>query len=223
MRMLRLLAVMAAAGLVCGCEVTVKDGNGGANQTGAANHAAPAPVLPPFPPAAIPERDRARQEFQDLRFLVDKSDRKLSLFAGDRLIETHDVTVGTSEWPTKSGEWKIHRVDINPEWIPPKEETWTKDETRKAPGDPENPMGLARLQYDPLRSIHGTDETDKLGKRGSHGSIRVANQVVLALAEKALKAGNAWQGSAWFEQMASNRTREFKIELATPVPITVQD
>ena len=223
MRNLRLLAAVAAAGLVCACEVRVKDGEADANAANQMAEAAPAPSLPPFPPAAIPERDRAREEFQDLRFVVDKSDRKVSLFAGNELLESHDVTVGTSEWPTKSGEWKIHRVDINPEWIPPKEESWTKDETRKGPGDPENPMGHARLQYDAQRSIHGTDETDKLGKRGSHGSIRVANQVVLGLAAKVLKAGNAWQGSPWFEEMAGNRTREYRIELETPVPITVQD
>lgn len=220
MRFKRLLAAVAAAGLVGACEVTVKEGDAEANTV---NQAVPTPVLPPFPPAAIPERDRARQELRDLRFVVDKSDRKLSLFAGDRLLETHDVTVGTSEWPTKSGEWKIHRVDINPEWIPPKEESWTKDETRKAPGDPENPMGRARLQYDEQRSIHGTDEKDLLGKRGSHGSIRVANEAVLALAEKLLKAGNVWQGSAWFTEMTGNRTHEYRIELETPVPITVQD
>ena len=223
MRITPLLAAAAAAALVCACEVTVKDSHGGANDAVAANQAAAAPVLPPFPPAAIPERDRAREELRDLRFVVDKSERKLSLFTGDRLLETHDVTVGTTEWPTKSGEWKIHRVDINPEWIPPKEESWTKDETRKAPGDPENPMGRARLQYDALRSIHGTDETDKLGKRASHGSIRIANEAVLPLAEKVLKTGNVWQGSAWFAEMTGNRTREYKIDLEEPVPITVQD
>lgn len=220
MRNMRLLAAAAAAGLVCACEVTVKEGDAEANTALAANQTAPAP---PLPPAVIAERDRARQEFRDLRFLVDKSDRKLSLFAGERLLETHDVTVGTSEWPTKSGEWAIHRVDINPEWIPPKEESWTKDETRKAPGDPENPMGRARLQYDEQRSIHGTDETDKLGKRASHGSIRVANEAVLTLAEKLLKAGNAWQGSAWFADMTANRTHEYRISLEAPVPIVVQD
>ena len=87
MRFMRLLAAVAAAGLVGACEVTVKDDGADANT---ANQTVPTPVLPPFPPAAIPERDRARQEFRDLRFLVDKSDRKLSLFAGDRLLLCSD-------------------------------------------------------------------------------------------------------------------------------------
>ena len=222
MRNVRLLAAVAAASLVCACEVTVKDGDPDAN---AANQAAsePVPTLPPFPPAAIPDRDRARAEFQDLRFVVDKSDRKVRLFAGDRLLAAHDITVGTKEWPTKTGEWAISRVDINPEWIPPKEESWAKDETRKAPGDPENPMGRARLVYDGPRTIHGTDETDKLGMRGSHGSVRVANDVVVTLAEKVIKAGNAWQGDSWFTEITSDRTREYKIALEEPVPVTVQE
>ena len=173
------------------------------------------------------EADRARlrqqaiSELKDLRFVVDLSDRELRLFRGDRLVRTHPVAVGSEEWPTPTGSWEFDRVDINPEWNPPNEE-WAKDETRKAPGDPENPMGRARLVYRMPNTVHGTDDLNSLGKAVSHGSIRVANEVALDLAEMLLKAGGAWEGPEWFRQMTQNRKNEYQVDLAEGIPIQVQ-
>ena len=203
------------------CEVRYNEVNESAEQT---NKAAPAP--PPQTPQDI-ERARvsneARQQLQDLRFLVDISDRKLRLMQGDRVMAEHDVAVGTEEWPTPTGSWQIHRVDLNPEWIPPTDESWAEDREPKKAGDPENPMGRARLVYRMPNTIHGTKDVDSLGKASSHGSIRVSNDVVLQLAETLLRAGGVWEGPEWFRQMADNRTREFQIDLNNPVPIQVQE
>lgn len=168
-------------------------------------------------------RQQARGELQNLRFVVDISDRELRVFQGDRLVRTHPAAVGSEKWPTPTGSWDFHRVDINPEWNPPKNEEWAKDETRKAPGDPENPMGRARLVYRMPNTVHGTDDLDSLGKAVSHGSIRVANEVAVNLAEMLLKAGNAWEGPQWFGQMTQNRTTEYQIDLAEGIPIEVQE
>ena len=168
-------------------------------------------------------RTEARQELQDLRFLVDISDRKLRLMQGDRKTAEHDVAVGSEKWPTPIGSWEIQRVDLNPEWVPPKSEEWAEDRERKAPGDPENPMGRARLVYKMPNTIHGTDNLDSLGKATSHGSIRVANEVALQLAEKLLRAGGTWEGPEWFRSMTENRSKEFQIDLENPVPIKVQE
>lgn len=221
MRTFTALAAAAALLLASACEVTVNEGNEAApaNETAA----------PQQTPEEIQRqaqlqqmRDQARQEVGELKFLVDLSDRELRLMQGDQVMRTHQVAVGTEEWPTPTGSWELHRVDINPEWIPPKEEEWAEDEERKAPGDPENPMGKARLVYKMPNTIHGTDELNSLGKASSHGSIRVANEVVVQLAEMLLKAGGAWEGPQWFQQMLQNETREYGIDLPQPVPIEVQ-
>ena len=167
-------------------------------------------------------RAQARAAAQGLRVLVDLSDRELRVFRGDQLVQTHPASVGSEEWPTPTGSWEFHRVDINPEWNPPNEE-WAKDESRKAPGDPENPMGRARLVYRMPNTVHGTDDLNSLGKAVSHGSIRVANEVALNLAEMLLKAGDAWEGPPWFQQMVQNRTTEYQINLQGRVPIRVQE
>lgn len=234
----------AASLLLCAvtaCQINVEDGEADTSN-GFANQAAAAPVDPIEQFKAEAEararqlamqggteqqraqaRQQARQQLADLRFEVDISDRKLRVFQGDRLTATHDVAVGTSEWPTPTGSWEFHRVDLNPEWVPPKDEEWAKDEETKAPGDPENPMGRARLVYRMPNTVHGTDDLESLGKASSHGSIRVANEVAIQLAEMLLKAGGAWEGPQWFQQMTGNRTEEYHIRLQQRIPIKVQD
>ena len=168
-------------------------------------------------------RQQSSREMQDLRVEVDISDRKLRLFQGNRLRAEHDVAVGTEEWPTPTGSWEFHRVDINPEWNPPKSEEWAKDAEQAAPGSPDNPMGRARLVYRMPNTVHGTDDLNSLGKASSHGSLRVANEVVLDLAETLLKAGGAFEGQQWFQQMTQNRTNEYQVPLEQRIPITVKE
>lgn len=201
-------------------------------QSGTMNSTATAPQPPPQANQAQ-QVDQAQQakrasaqippELQNLRFMVDISERELRLLKGDKVMARHPVAVGTEKWPTPTGSWEIHQVDINPEWVPPKSEEWAEDREKKAPGAPDNPMGRARLVYRMPNTIHGTDNLDSLGKAASHGSIRVANEVVVQLAEMLLKAGGSWQGDQWFRQMTQNRNEEHQIELADPVPIVVQE
>lgn len=168
-------------------------------------------------------RQQARQQLQGLRFEVDISDRKIRAFQGDRKVAEHDVAVGTKEWPTPTGSWEFHRVDLNPEWVPPKDESWAAEEQTQAPGSPDNPMGRARLVYRMPNTVHGTDDLNSLGKASSHGSIRVANDVVLQLAQTLLKAGGSWEGPQWFQQMTQNRTEEYQIKMQQRIPIKVQE
>jgi lipoprotein-anchoring transpeptidase ErfK/SrfK len=175
------------------------------------------------PPQTDPRqqaRDRARQEAGEIRFVVDKSDRKVRVYRGDQVIRTHDVAIGDSDHETPTGSWTIDRVDLNPEWVPPDSE-WAEDRERRAPGDPQNPMGHARLVFDMPYTIHGTNDLESLGTAASHGSIRIANSVVVELAELLLRAGGAWDSDRWFQDMRNRSDQEFQIRLDNPVPIEV--
>jgi lipoprotein-anchoring transpeptidase ErfK/SrfK len=243
LRVCRKLLVLSALLGAAACEFrTVSEDSENSNQAAANQAAQPAPQQPDASgsnPQAIARarqlaaaqaseeqrarlREQARMELQDLRVVVDISDRELRLFQGEQLVRTHPVAVGSDEWPTPTGSWQFHRVDLNPEWIPPNEE-WAKEEERTAPGDPDNPMGRARLVYRMPNTVHGTDDLASLGKAVSHGSIRVANEVALDLAEVLLKAGGAWEGPRWFQHMVQNRTTEYQVDLADPIPIRVQE
>lgn len=170
------------------------------------------PATPPAPPAPPPP---------DLRLEVNVAERELYVYRNDERIATHPVAVGTSEWPTRTGEWTIGQVVFNPRWTPPKEEEWAKDEEVQEPGDPENPLGVAQLVYDAPRSIHGTNEPESLGKAESHGSIRIANSVARDLARMVMEAGGAQRDDAFFQQVRQNRRERVEVAIPNPVPIRV--
>jgi len=156
-----------------------------------------------------------------LRLVVDRSERALYVHRGAEVVRTHPVAIGKPEHQTPSGSWRIYKIDLNPEWIPP-DSDWARDRERKAPGDPNNPMGRARLIFDPPYSIHGTEALDSLGSAASHGSIRVANPVVVELARLLLQAGGGWEGEAWFQERLNQRTEMTEITLDRPVEIEVR-
>lgn len=167
-------------------------------------------------------RDQARTEMQNLRLVVDQSDRELLIYRGDQLVQRHPVAVGTEENPTPIGDFAFHRVDLNPRWVPP-DSDWAEDRDPQPPGDPDNPMGRARLVYQMPYTIHGTGDLNSLGKAVSHGSIRLANENVVPLAEMMLKAGGAWEGPSWFQRMTQNRTEEYQVPLEQDIPLQIQE
>jgi lipoprotein-anchoring transpeptidase ErfK/SrfK len=216
-------AVMAAAALVLGgCVVQDKTGDdqaaSGAGTTATqqqpqagqpAGTATPAPApTPALPPP-------------DLRLEVNVAERELYVYRNDQRIATHPVAVGTSEWPTRTGEWTIGQVVFNPRWTPPTDESWAEDEEVKEPGAPDNPLGHAQLVYDAPRSIHGTNEPESLGKAESHGSIRIANDVAVRLARMVMESGGASRDEAFFQGVRSNRKERVEVAIPNPIPIRV--
>lgn len=172
------------------------------------------------PGPQAPEHDAIQAEAADTRFIIDRSERKLRVYRGDELVREEPVAVGRPRYPTPVGQWRFTRVDINPEWIPPASD-WTRGRHREPPGGPANPMGRARLLFDPPYSIHGTDDIASLGRAASHGSIRVSNDAVVGLAELLLKAGGSWEGRDWFQRMLDDRGTMYRIVLREPIAIEV--
>jgi lipoprotein-anchoring transpeptidase ErfK/SrfK len=201
-----LIRAAAAALVAVGC--TTSDGTSSADSTSTntAAGAAQAPVPPPAEPT--------------MRIEVDLAARKLYVVEGGARVATHDVAVGSTEWPTQTGEWKIVQAVWNPEWTPP-DESWAEEREPRKPGDPKNPLGTAQLVYDPPRSIHGTNNPTSIGKAVSHGSIRVANAVAEQLARQVMEAGGAGKDEAWYAAARANRTEKQIVDLPRPIPIRV--
>jgi lipoprotein-anchoring transpeptidase ErfK/SrfK len=166
------------------------------------------------------QQDDLQQPQGDMRIEVNLARRELTVYRGGQPVETHPVAVGSSEWPTPTGEWSIGQVVFNPRWVPP-DEAWARDEEPKEPGDPDNPLGHAQLVYDIPNSIHGTNEPESLGQAVSHGSIRVSNDVAMALARQVMEAGGAQRDENFFQQMRSDRSRRYDVNIPNPVPIRV--
>ena len=171
-------------------------------------------------PIQAEARERARREVGSIRVVVDRSDRKVRVYRGDEVISIEAVAVGMPKYPTPTGSWRFYRVDLNPEWNPPKS-NWAKGRKRASPGRTDNPMGRARLVFNMPYTIHGTDDLESLGKAASHGSIRISNGVVMDLAELLLRAGGSWGGDQWFQRMSENRGKMYQIKMQYPVPIDI--
>jgi lipoprotein-anchoring transpeptidase ErfK/SrfK len=155
------------------------------------------------------------------RIEVDLNAKRLTVFDGEKQVGSYRVAVGSKEWPTQTGEWSITQVVWNPEWVPPKDESWADAETPKAPGAADNPLGRAQLVYDPPRTIHGTNEPQSIGKAVSHGSIRLANADVVKIARQLMEATGVRKDEAWYRQVQQNRTEKVPVDLPQRVAIRV--
>jgi len=158
----------------------------------------------------------------EMRLEVVRSERVVHVYLDDRRVATHEVAVGQEDHRTPSGEWAIHRVDWNPDWTPPDSE-WSEDSEYKEPGDPDNPMGRARLVFDPPYSIHGTDALDSLGTAASHGSIRVSNEAAIELGEMIMRYGGADRDGAWLQRVLDDPTTMYEVPIPEPVTIIIRD
>lgn len=214
--LLRSIPALALVAALAGCVVEDEpDAAAGAvAPDGGAGAAAGAQPAQPATPAPQPQTP------PDMRLEVDIAARELHVYRGEQRVATHPVAVGSSEWPTPTGEWSVGQVIWNPRWIPPEEE-WAEDEEVAEPGDPDNPLGRAQLVYRAPNSIHGTTDEASLGKAVSHGSIRVSNQVALQLARQAAEAGGANKDAAWYRQAEQNTSERYEVNLPNPIPIRV--
>jgi lipoprotein-anchoring transpeptidase ErfK/SrfK len=204
------LPIMVALSItVSGCVVEDETGDDNAAATQTQQQPTAAPSTPP--PAPKP----------DLRLEVNLTQRKLFVYRNDQQTGSYPVAVGSKEWPTPTGEWTISQVVFNPRWVPPKEESWAKDEKVAEPGDPDNPLGVVQLVYNPPNTIHGTNEPQSLGKAVSHGSIRVSNEVGVELAKQIMQAGGANKDDAFVQQALANKKQRVDVDIPNPVPVKV--
>jgi lipoprotein-anchoring transpeptidase ErfK/SrfK len=155
------------------------------------------------------------------RVEVDVNAKQLHVYDGDKRVGTYRVAVGSKEWPTQTGEWSITQVIWNPEWIPPKDESWAEAKDPKKPGAPDNPLGRAQLIYDPPRTIHGTNEPQSIGKAVSHGSIRLANADVVKIGRRLMEVTGVEKEDAFYRQVQQNRTEKVVVDLPQRVAIRV--
>ena len=128
------------------------------------------------------------------RVVVDKSERVLQVFDGDRLIAQFPVSMGSKRDPLPLGTWKITTFAYLPPFNFQPDLLWyvSKDEkAQKLPPGPNGPVGVAWLDITKEHyGIHGTPEPQTLGRAESAGCIRMANWDVLRLS-RMIKAGTS--------------------------------
>jgi lipoprotein-anchoring transpeptidase ErfK/SrfK len=162
--------------------------------------------------------------FAPISLHADLSTRMLTVKRGDEIIKTFQVAVGQPRYPTPPGSYSIRKIVWNPSWHPPPDAKWAKGKSAKGPGEPGNPMKVAKLFFkEPDYYIHGTGDTDSLGDAASHGCLRMDPDEVADLAKLVMTEGGEPREESWFWRIIHFRNQEKTIYLDQPVPLTVTD
>jgi lipoprotein-anchoring transpeptidase ErfK/SrfK len=158
-----------------------------------------------------------------VRLAASLSEKTLTVMAGDNAVKTFRVAVGTSTKPTPKGSFKIRKIVWNPSWNPP-DQPWAKGKTAKGPGEPGNPMKVAKIFFqEPDYYIHGTGEMNSLGTADSHGCIRMSPDEVAALAKFLMEHGGNAQEEGWFSRVVHLRWQTHTVILDKPISLTISN
>lgn len=167
---------------------------------------------------------QATPSFDDaaIRMRIDISERKLYIEENGDPVASYSVAVGTDRHPTPDGAFTVERVIWNPRWVPPEAE-WAKDERRREPGDPKNPMGRVKIFFrEPDYYIHGTSTATSIGTAASHGCVRMLNGDVIEVARLLMDHGDVPVEPGLIKRLV-NRVRQTKeVRLAKAIPLRVQ-
>lgn len=126
-------------------------------------------------------------EARPVGVIVNIPEMRLYFFQGSVLV-TYPVGLGRDDWRTPEGSFKIRGKTENPTWVIPEsiraEHIRERNDARTfiAGGDPENPLGLFRLELTlPLYGLHGSNMPWGVGMQVSHGCIRLYNEDIAIL------------------------------------------
>lgn len=164
-----------------------REHNVGFNAMAAAN-----PSLDPFVPTpgatlTIPTAWILPRAAAPGTVVVNVSEMRLYLFpAGGGVPLTFPVGVGMEGWHTPLGTFTVVGKTVNPAWYPPASIRRENPELpARVPPGPDNPLGTHALRLSKgTILIHGTDEPYGVGRKASHGCIRLYPEDIPRLFEQ---------------------------------------
>jgi murein L,D-transpeptidase YcbB/YkuD len=154
-----------------------------------------------------------------LEIVVNVPAGEMAVFEGDGFVRIYPITVGTRAHPTPVGEYTLTKAVWNPWWHPPKSR-WARGKKPQPPG-PTNSMGRAKLYFKPLYFIHGTAETEALGRPASHGCVRMSNTDVIDLARLVHRHATPDLDPATLDALAADPKATREIPLERPVTLRI--
>jgi lipoprotein-anchoring transpeptidase ErfK/SrfK len=136
----------------------------------------------------------APRDFQAARIEVDKSANVLRAYGADgKIVASYPASVGSVERPAPSGVFAVSAVAPRPAYYyDPARLTFAPEgatgKLKIAPG-PNNPVGSTWIALTiPTYGIHGSPDPTAIGKRQSHGCVRLTNWDAVELG-RAVKKG----------------------------------
>ena len=119
--------------------------------------------------------DGKEQPAEIRRIVVSLQDRKLALLEGEKVVKIWATAVGAESTPSPSGTYTIVNRLCRPSYYKP---------GKVVPPGPSNPLGTRWLGLS-LKGfgIHGTNAPGSIGRKASHGCIRMRNRDIEELFE----------------------------------------
>jgi L,D-transpeptidase ErfK/SrfK len=168
--------------------------------------------------------------------VLNLSELRLFYFTSDGKVLTFPIGIGREGWQTPLGETTIVKKRKDPVWIPPDSiRAENPDLPEKVLPGPENPMGAYALNLGwPGYAIHGTNRPYGIGKRSSHGCIRLYPEDITRLFQ-AVEIGTpvtvidtpyklGWQGAyLYLEVTPTQRQSDAIAEYRRPTPPIFSD
>jgi len=140
----------------------------------------------------VPAVREDKLEGQVAKIEVDKAERAVKAFdANGKLLAFYPATIGSDERPAPTGTLKVLSIAHEPTYtFDPKRLTYKGSKTKvTVPAGPNSPVGSVWIDLsEDTFGIHGSDEPKEIGKKFSHGCVRLTNWDAEQLAA-AVKAG----------------------------------
>lgn len=107
--------------------------------------------------------------------VVNLSDQRLYYFPGNGKVISYPIGTGQHGWRTPLGKTQIVRKRVDPTWVPPASiRAEHPNLPASIPPGPNNPLGKYALRLGwPGYEIHGTNRPYAIGRRATHGCIRL--------------------------------------------------
>ena len=149
-------------------------------------------VLAPLAPGSrlVVDAHRIVAGILDRGIVVSVAQNRVFLLDVDGSIVSMPAAVGSSMWPTPSGEFHVIHKEVNPTWDVPRS---IQEEMRqlghpvvpRMPPGPENPLGDLWIGLSlPGMGIHGTNAPDTVPGYTTHGCIRLSGGNIKLLFER---------------------------------------
>jgi len=179
-------------------------------------------AISPTTSAASPAPSDSQPRVISGRITLVASTKKniLDVRVGGFTVRRYQVAVGTKQYPTPHGTFRINHIVWNPGWVPPNS-AWARGKKAVAPGDEKNPMKVVKIFFkEPDYYIHGTGDEASLGSAASHGCIRMAQSDAFALGRYLMDRCGAEKSDSWY-QSVFDRGTPADVHLSKYVPLTV--
>lgn len=168
--------------------------------------------------------------------VINLSELRLFYYADDETVMTFPIGIGREGWQTPLGATTIAKKRPKPSWTPPESIREESPELPEVmPAGPSNPLGnyalnLAWSGY----LIHGTNRPYSVGKRSSHGCIRLYPEDIEKLFEM-VEEGTpvtiidvpyklGWKGNTlWLEITPNQQQSDVIAAYSQPLPLNIPE